>query len=108
MSTNELIIIVVVYLVVSAFVAYVADNRGHGFETPFFVCVFTTPLIGAVLFAPYAQNVPGKKAATPPPAIKDVPETNWTPAQIELKKSYERGELTVEEYQKRWNETLKS
>ena len=105
MNSTEFLIIVAVYLIVSAVVAFIADKRGHGFETPFLVSVYTTPLIAAILFAPYAQNTPSKKtAASAPLLIKEVPETSWTIAQVKLKESYERGEISVEEYQRRWNE----
>ncbi|MBI3139489.1 MAG: hypothetical protein HYZ15_13005 [Sphingobacteriales bacterium] len=105
MTTENIeLIIGLAYFFAAFFIAFVADNRGHSFGAAFFASLITTPLIAAILYAPYA---PEKKPEPNNYTAPDVKDPNWTPEQIKLKKQYETGELTVEEYQKRWNETIK-
>ncbi len=45
-----------------------------------------------------AQQIQNKKTSF----VNEKPKSIWTPAQIDLQKRYERGELTIEQYKMEW------
>ena len=101
MTTENIeLIIGLAYFFAAFFIAFVADNRGHSFGAAFFASLITTPLIAAILYSPYApaKAEAGKRSAA-------VPDTdNLTADQLKLKRQYEAGKISTEEYQKQWNE----
>lgn len=107
MTTNEMLMILAAYTLAVVIVSFIAESRGHSFGTALLAGFFTSPLIAAILFAPYAPGYTVAKSSgstnTKFSLVTDKPESSWTSAQVKLKESYERGEITVEEYQKQWN-----
>ncbi len=102
-SENIELIIGLVYFFSAFFIAFVADSRGHSFGAAFFASLIITPLIAAILYSPYApaKTEAGKTSA----AVPDSDATNAD--QLKLKQQYEAGQISTEEYQKRWNELNK-
>lgn len=45
------------YVIASLFVSFEADMRNHSFGYAFMLCIFTTPVIGAILFTTYKQKI---------------------------------------------------
>lgn len=53
MDMNLIIALGIPYVILCVIVGSVADGRGHGMGTPFAVCFFCSPLIGAILYGHY-------------------------------------------------------
>jgi hypothetical protein len=44
------------YFLCCGFVSDIAGKRGHNGSTAFFVCLFFSPLIAAIIYSPYKQE----------------------------------------------------
>lgn len=100
MSTDNIeIIVAIVYFFSAFFIAFVADQRGHSFGAAFLASLIMTPITAAILYAPFAPGKPVQNTTASP-----IPDSSWSPARLKLKEQFEKGEMTVEEYQKQWND----
>lgn len=95
---NNTLFILAFYLIACVIVAIEADSRGHGFGKGFFYSVFTSPLIGAILIAPYKPTIAGSTEAVK--YLEEVPESNEV---TQLKKKYAAGTITFDQYTEEFN-----